>query len=81
MGYSTVFYDPKKPDAPLREGQLDIGVADMKLWVEVQQCLRIILSQSLDGVGKSCFDMGTVPLCDWCQRLVDSKKVVRTCGL
>ena len=65
--HAVVFWDPSDSGWRLAKGQNPIGIEEQKLWARSDQCLRIITGAFMDGHGDSCFQLGTVKLCGWCQ--------------
>jgi superfamily II DNA helicase RecQ len=73
QAYSTVFSDPSRRNLPLDTSQTNLGVNDMTTWTTTDQCRRMILGGSLDGIPKTCFSLATVTLCDLCELKVPAR--------
>jgi superfamily II DNA helicase RecQ len=67
---SVVFWDPSDKGWSLAPGQSTLGVEEQKQWARMDQCLRIIPGAFMDGRGDTCFQLGTVKLCDWCEAAI-----------
>jgi superfamily II DNA helicase RecQ len=65
--HSVVFWDSSNQGWTSTLGQSDLGVDEQKQWACMDQCLRIIPGAFMDGHGDTCFQLGTVQLCDWCE--------------
>lgn len=68
--HSVVFWDPSDRGWALVSGQSALGVEEQRQWASMDQCLRIIPGAFMDGRGDTCFQLGTVKLCDWCKAAV-----------
>jgi superfamily II DNA helicase RecQ len=67
---SVVFWDPSDKGWSLAPGQSTLGVEEQKQWACMDQCLWIIPGAFMDGCGDTCFQLGTVKLCDWCEAAI-----------
>ena len=78
VAQSTVFWDPKWKDQPLKLGQDDIGVAGMMEYVSTYSCRCVCLGKHLDDdqSGATCLQSGVIVLCDLCKKIVKEAAVV-----
>jgi len=78
LAYSTVMWDPRKPEEWLAPNHDDLGRRKMTEYLKTNKCPHICLGMNIDGEAapRSCNKDGTAVLCDWCEiELVDAPVV------